>query len=216
MVVDQESEKVSCWESNSTMYQNNRKERREKWTNERERKNAFYRLLFSANEKQTEKSRLTSILWRSIDRVCLSLLSHFILSFALSFAHNSQDTSHHSSHKCNKRYREKRRERRELGTLERTPQENSMFFRWRSIITCARTRSISGYFKLLTRRDIPKGAETSSWISSGKFRTTDRKLIRRARIKTKAECCNEWDDRNARCTRSNELLFSSGVLWNRI
>lgn len=83
-------------------------------------------------------------------------------------------------------------EDRELGASERTPRENSMFFRWRSIITRARTGSISGYFKLLTRRDIPVGAETSSWISLGKFRTTDRKLIRRARIKTKAECCRQW------------------------
>lgn len=73
--------------------------------------------------------------------------------------------------------------------LERIPRENSMFFRWRSIITRARTRSISDYFKLLTRHDIPKGGETSPRLSSGKFRTTDRKLIRRARIKTRAECC---------------------------
>lgn len=99
---------------------------------------------------------------------------------------------------------EKRRERRQLGASERTPRENSMFFRWRSIITRARTRSISGYFKLLTRRDIPERAETSSWISSGKFRTTDRKLIRRARIKTKAECCRQ-------CTRRSETVETRGI-----
>lgn len=190
------------------MYQNNQKERKERKANERERRNAFprYGLLFLANEKQTEKSRLTSILWRSIDRVCSPLLSHFIPPSALSFAHNSQDTSRHSFHKCNKRYREKRRGRQELGASERTPRENSMFFRWRSIITRARTGSISGYFKLLTRRDIPVGAETSSWISSGKFRTTDRKLIRRARIKTKAECCRQW-------TRRSETQVEPRDIW---
>lgn len=178
------------------MFQN-RKERRK--ANKRERRNAFsrYGLLFPANEKQTEKSRLTSILWRSIDWVCSTLLSHFIPPSSLSFAHNSQDASRHSFHKCNKRNREKRRERRgSEDPWEWTPRENSMFFRWRSIITRARTRSISGYFKLLTRRDIPQRAETSSWLSSGKFRTTDRKLIRRARIKTKAECCRQWTRRS--------------------
>lgn len=145
----------------------------------------------------------------------------FHSAFLLSLFHNSQDTSRHSFHKCNKRYREKRKERgREREALEWTPRENSMFFRWRSIITRARTGSISGYFKLLTRRDIPERAETSSWLSSGKFRTTDRKLIRRARIKTKAECWRQWTRRSetvesTRCTRRIEPLFSSGVLWNR-
>jgi len=188
VTVDQKNEKNGPLRSNATMYQNNRKERRMK-----ESKGMIfttfsrYGLLFPANKKQTEKSHLTSILWRFIDRVCSPLLFHFNSLSSLSFAHNSQDTPRHSFHKCNKRYREKRRDRRERRSLEWTPWENSTFFRWRSIITRAQTRSISGYFKLLTRRDIPKGGETSSWLSSGKFRTTDRKLIRRARIKTEAE-----------------------------
>lgn len=113
MAVDQESEHERADREVTRLYTKvtYRKERGK--TSKRERRNAFprYGPLFSANEKQTEKSRLTSILRRSIDRVCLPLLFHFISPFSLPFAHNSQDTSHHSFHECNKSYRKRERER---------------------------------------------------------------------------------------------------------
>lgn len=150
---------------------------------------------FSRRMKSKQKSRVLPRFYDvpSTEYACLFFLISFRFSLYPSLIILRTPRTILPTNAINATEREKRE--RELGALERTPRENSMFFRWRSIITCARTRSISGYFKLLTRRDIPKGAETSSWISSGKFRTTDRKLIRRARIKTKAECCRQWTRR---------------------
>lgn len=57
-----------------------------------------------------------------------------------------------------------------------------------SIITGPTARSISGYFKLLSRCAVPRGPDkTSPNVSLGKFRTADRKLIRRC-----------WADRGQR------------------
>lgn len=94
-----------------------------------------------------------------------SLFFFFIHSMpsSLSLAHNSQDTSRPILPMNAIKGREGGRKRKKNGrgwrktASERTPRENSMFFRWRSIITRAQARSISGYFKLLTRRDIPAG-----------------------------------------------------------
>jgi len=156
------------------------------------------RSTFLGEWKANRKVASSSILWRSIDRICSSFPSHFILhlSFYFSLIILKTPRAILSTNAISATERKREKETRERKALEWIPQENSMFFWWRSIITRARTRSISGYFKLLTRRDIPEGAETLSWLSSGKFRTTDRKLIRRARIKTKAECWRQWTRRS--------------------
>lgn len=204
------------------MYQNNRKGRRE--TNEKESGGMHFHdtVCFPRRMESKQKSRVLPRFYDvpSTEYARLFFLISFRLPLYPSFIILRTPRAILSTNAISATGRKGKKGGRERGALEWTPRENSMFFRWRSIITRARTGSISGYFKLLTRRDIPERAETSSWLSSGKFRTTDRKLIRRARIKTKAECWRQWTRRSetvesTRCTRRIEPLFSSGVLWNR-
>lgn len=97
----------------------------------------------------------------------------------------------HSFHKCNKRYRKRERERRR----ERREQERP----WGEHL--GRTPCSSGDAQLLLVHGPGQSQATLNYLLGaifrweqklrrgsppGKFRTTDRKLIRRARIKTKS------------------------------